>query len=148
MHLKHTVYYAAKTLRDKINEKIPTIRFPPCTPSKYLFALSFKTRFPPLLTSKLELAFTLTLPKWLPCDFLLTTTLPSGMGKKSSTNSRTNNYFYVKMLLICSFIFVDVPLDTGEEEGDDNVGAQTRSKSKSKTTSKKEKSSKFGKLKV
>jgi len=90
LHLKRAVYYAAKTLRDKINDKIPTIRFPPYTPSKYLFALYFKTRFPPLPTSKLALAFTLSLPKWLPCDLFLRTTLPTGIGKTISTNPRTS----------------------------------------------------------
>jgi len=57
LHLSWTVYYAAKTLRDKINDKIPTMNFPPFTPSKYLFALHFKIKFPSLPTSKLALAF-------------------------------------------------------------------------------------------
>jgi len=82
LHLERTVYYAAKTMRDKINDKIPTIKSPPCTLSKYLLALYFKTRFPPLPTSKLALAFMLSLPKWLLCDFLLRTTPQMGIGKK------------------------------------------------------------------
>jgi hypothetical protein len=43
------------------------MKFPPFTPSKYLFALHFKTKFPPLPTSKLALAFRPPYPKWLPC---------------------------------------------------------------------------------
>jgi len=71
LHLSRTVYYAAKNLRDKINDKIPTMNFPPFTPSKYLFALHFKIKFPSLPTSKLVLAFRPPYPKWLPCNSLL-----------------------------------------------------------------------------
>jgi len=42
LHLKRTVNYAAKTLRDKTFDKIPTMKFPPFTPNKYLFALYFR----------------------------------------------------------------------------------------------------------
>ena len=82
MHLKRTVYYAAQTLRDKIFDKIPTMKFPPFTPSKYLFALHFKMKFPSLLTSKLALAFRPPYPKWLPCDSLL------GMSQKLKTKEK------------------------------------------------------------
>ena len=71
LHLSRIVYYAAQTLRDKINDKIPTMKFPPFTPSKYLFSLHFKIKFPPLPTSKLTFAFRPPYPKWLPCDSLL-----------------------------------------------------------------------------
>jgi len=71
LHLSRIVYYAAKTLRDKIHDKIPTMKFPSFTPSKYLFALHFKIKFPSLPTSKLALAFRQPYPKWLPCDSLL-----------------------------------------------------------------------------
>jgi len=71
LHLKQTVNYAAKTLRDKTFDKIPTIKFPPFTRNKYLFALHLKMKFPPLPTSKLALAFRPPYPKWLPCDYLL-----------------------------------------------------------------------------
>jgi len=46
LHLSQTVYYVAKTLRDKI-------------------------KFPSLPTSKLALAFRPPYPKWLPCESLL-----------------------------------------------------------------------------
>jgi len=82
LHLKRTVYYAAQTLRDKIFDKIPTMKFPPFTPSKYLFALHFKMKFPSLLTSKLALAFRPPYPKWLPCDSLL------GMSQKLKTKEK------------------------------------------------------------
>jgi len=72
LHLKQTVNYAAKTLRDKTFDKIPTMKFPPFTPNKYIFALHFKMIFPPLPTSK----------KWLPCDSLL------GMRKKLITKEK------------------------------------------------------------
>jgi hypothetical protein len=71
LHLKRTINYAAQTLRDKIYDKLPSMKFPPFTPSKYLFALHFKTKFPPLPTSKLALAFRSPYPKWLPCVSLL-----------------------------------------------------------------------------
>lgn len=32
LHLKRTVHYAAKTLKDKIHDKIPSMSFPPFTP--------------------------------------------------------------------------------------------------------------------
>jgi hypothetical protein len=67
LHLKRIVNYAAQTLRDKIYDKLPSMKFPPFTPSKYLFALHFKMKFPPLPTSKLALAFRPPYPKWLPC---------------------------------------------------------------------------------
>jgi hypothetical protein len=67
LHLKRKVNYAAQTLRDKIYDKLPSMKFPPYTPSKYLFALHFKMKFPPLPTSKLALAFRPPYPKWLPC---------------------------------------------------------------------------------
>jgi len=57
LHLKRTVHYAAQTLRDKIYDKIPTMTFPPFTPSKYRFVLHFKMKLPALPTSKLSLAF-------------------------------------------------------------------------------------------
>jgi hypothetical protein len=47
------------------------MKFPPFTPSKYLFTLHFKTKFPPLPTSKLALAFRPPYPKWLNCISLL-----------------------------------------------------------------------------
>jgi len=47
------------------------MKFPPFTPSKYLFALHFKIKFPPLPTSKLALAFRPPYPKWLPCNSLM-----------------------------------------------------------------------------
>lgn len=53
MHLKRTVHYAAQTLRDKLYDKIPTMRFPA------------------LPTSELALAFRLPYLNWLPCDTLL-----------------------------------------------------------------------------
>ena len=71
LHLKRTVHYAAKTLRDKINDKLPSMKFPPLIPSKYLFALHFKIKFPSLPTTDLALAFRPPYPKWLPCDSLL-----------------------------------------------------------------------------
>jgi len=71
LHLNRTVHYAAQTLRDKIYDKIPTTKFPPFTPSKYLFVLHFKMKLPALPTNKLALAFRLSYPKWLPCDSLL-----------------------------------------------------------------------------
>jgi len=71
LHLKRPVNYAAQTLRDKIYDKIPTTKFPPFTPSKYLFVLHFKMKLPALPTSKLALAFRPPYPKWLPCDSLL-----------------------------------------------------------------------------
>jgi len=70
-HLKRTVHYTAQTLQDKIYDKIPTTRFPPFTPSKYLFVLHFKMKLPALPTIKLALAFKPPYPKWLPCDSLL-----------------------------------------------------------------------------
>jgi hypothetical protein len=66
LHLKRTINYAAQTLRDKIYDKLPLMKFPPFTFSKYLFALHFKVKFPPLPTSKLALAFRPPYPKWLP----------------------------------------------------------------------------------
>jgi len=71
LHLKRTVNYAAKTLRNKVLDKIPIMKFPPFTPNKYLFALHFKMKFPPLPTSELSLAFRPPYPKWLPYDSLL-----------------------------------------------------------------------------
>jgi len=41
LHLKHTVNYAPKTLRDKTLDKIPTMKFPPFTHNKYLFEVHF-----------------------------------------------------------------------------------------------------------
>jgi len=82
LHLKRTVHYAAQTLRDKTFDKIPTMKFPPFTPSKYLFALHFKMKFPSLPTSKLALAFRPPYPKWLPCDSLL------GMSQKIKTKEK------------------------------------------------------------
>jgi len=55
------------------------MKFQPFTPSKYLFALHFKMKFPPLPTSKLALAFRPPYPKGLPCDSLL------GMNQKLKT---------------------------------------------------------------
>ncbi len=52
-------------------KKIPSTKFPPFTPSKYLFVLHFKMKLPALPTSKLALAFRPPYPKWLPCDSLL-----------------------------------------------------------------------------
>lgn len=60
-----------KPLRDNINDKLPSMKFPPLTPNKYLFALHFKIKFPPLPTSDLALAFRPPYPKWFPCDSLL-----------------------------------------------------------------------------
>ena len=71
LYLKRTVNYATKTLRDKTFDKIPTMKFPPFTPNKYLFALHFKKKFSPLPTSELALAFRPPYPKWLPCYSLL-----------------------------------------------------------------------------
>jgi len=71
LHLRQTVHYAAKTLTYKINDKLPSMKFPPFTPSKYLFALHFQIKFPSLPTSDLALAFRPPYPKWLPCDSLL-----------------------------------------------------------------------------
>ena len=82
LHLKRTVTYAAKTLRDKTFDKIPTMKFPLFTPNKYLFALDFKMRFPSLPTSELALAFRPPYPKWLPCDSLL------GMRQKLITKEK------------------------------------------------------------
>jgi len=82
LHPKRTVHYAAKTLRDKINDKLPSMKFPPFTPNKYLFALHFKIKFPSLPTSDLALAFRPPYPKWLPCDSLL------GMNQKLITKEK------------------------------------------------------------
>jgi len=82
LHLKRTVHYAAKTFRDKINDKLPSMKFPPFTPSKYLFALHFKIKYPSLPTSDLALAFRPPYPKWLPCDSLL------GMNQKLITKEK------------------------------------------------------------
>jgi len=82
LHLKRTINYAAKTLRDKALDKIPTMKFPPFTPNKYLFALHFKMKFPPFPTRKLALAFRPPYPKWLPCDSLL------GMRQKLITREK------------------------------------------------------------
>jgi len=71
LHLKRTVHYTTQTLRDKIYDKIPTTKFPPFTPSKYLFVLHFKMKLPAFPTIKLALAFRTPYPKWLPCDSLL-----------------------------------------------------------------------------
>jgi len=63
LHLKRTINYAAKTIRDKTLDKIPTMKFLPFIPNMYLFALHFKMKFPPLPTSKLALAFRPPYPK-------------------------------------------------------------------------------------
>jgi hypothetical protein len=82
LHLKRTVHYAAQTLRDKKFDKLPTMKFPPSTPSNYLFALHFKIKFSPLPSSELALAFRPPYPKWLPCDSLL------GMNQKFKTKEK------------------------------------------------------------
>jgi len=82
LHLKRRVYYAARTLRDNVFDKIPTMKFPPLTPSKYLFALHFKIKFPTLPTSELALAFRPPYPKWLFCASLL------GMKQKLKTKEK------------------------------------------------------------
>jgi len=96
LHLKMTVHYAAQTLRDKIYDKIPTMTFPPFTPSKYLFVLHFKMKLPALPTSKLSLAFRPPYPKWLPCDSLL------GMRQKLITREK-DEVTWTKYYL-CNFI--------------------------------------------
>lgn len=67
IHLSRTVNNAAQTLRDKIYEKIPIVKFPPYTPNKYRFTLDSKMKFPALPTSELALAFRPPYPKWLYC---------------------------------------------------------------------------------
>jgi len=58
------------------------MKFPPFTPSKYLFAIHFKMKFPSLPTSKLALAFRSPYPKWLPCGSLM------GMSQKLKTKEK------------------------------------------------------------
>lgn len=67
LNLSRTVYYAAKTLKEKLLEKIPTSKFPPFVTDKYLFALYFKIKFPPLPSSELALALRPPYPKWFVC---------------------------------------------------------------------------------
>ena len=83
LYPKRTVYYAARILKDKIlGKKIPTTKFPPFIPSKYLFTLHFKIKFPPLPTSDLALAFRPPYPEWFFCDSLL------GMKQKLKTKEK------------------------------------------------------------
>ena len=83
LYPKRTVYYAARILKDKIlGKKIPTTKFPPFIPSKYLFAVYFKIKFPLLPTSELALAFRPPYPKWFFCDSLL------GMKQKLKTKEK------------------------------------------------------------
>jgi len=104
LHLKRTVNYAAKTLRDKTLDKIPTMKFPPFTPNKYLFALHFKMRFPPLPTSKLALAFRPPYPKWLPCDSLL------GMRQKLITREKDKvTCTKYNLYTFRGFLYLDLP---------------------------------------
>jgi hypothetical protein len=115
LHLKRTIHYAAQTLRDKIYDKIPTMKFPPFTPSKYLFALYFKMKFPALPTSKLALAFRPPYLKWLPCVSLL------GMKQKlikkdedKVTASKCNLYtFNGHLHLNLPHIRIDSPIGVG-----------------------------------
>jgi len=67
LHLSQTVHNAAKTLKEKLLEKIPTSKFPPFVTNKYLFALYLKVQFPPLPSSVLALAFRPPYPKWFVC---------------------------------------------------------------------------------
>jgi len=82
LYPKRTVYYAARILKDKILEKIPTMKFPPFIPSKYLFSLHFKIKFASLPTSELALAFRPPYPKRFFCDSLL------GMKQKLKTKEK------------------------------------------------------------
>jgi len=67
LNLSRTVCYAAKTLKSKIIEKIPTMKFPPFVTNKYTFALHSKIKFPPLPSSDLPLEFRPPYPEWFVC---------------------------------------------------------------------------------
>ncbi|RHN45392.1 hypothetical protein MtrunA17_Chr7g0230461 [Medicago truncatula] len=131
------------------------MKFPPLTPNKYLFALHFKIKFPPLPTSDLALAFRPPYPKWFPCDSLL------GMSQKfipkekdKVTVAKCNIYNFrgrlhldLHHVRIISPMGIAVALKSGDGKEDDVAGAQTRSKYKSEKSFKKEKSSKARKEK-
>jgi len=103
LHPKRTVYYVARTLKDKILEKIPTMKFPPFTPSKYLFALHFKIKFPSLPTSEMALAFRPPYPTWFFCDSVLGMKQKLKMKEKDKvTATKCNLYtFRVTFISIC-----------------------------------------------
>lgn len=64
-NLRRTISEPAKTLKEKLIEKLLKLRFPPYVTDIYTFALIFNTpKFPPLPSNEFTLAFLPSFPRW------------------------------------------------------------------------------------
>lgn len=70
--LSRTIHEATVTLKEKMQAKVPSLKIPEYMEDKYKFALNYyPTKFPPLPTSKMHLAFVPLFPWWFICGEFL-----------------------------------------------------------------------------